>query len=100
MSGLGSAPRGAWSQKDAHKRPQCETPLRQFLDANGLSLRAFAERLGCSWRTVQNWSAGQVVPSLAYAYRIEEVTAGAVPMVSWLGTDIGKATYLAAGGKL
>jgi len=93
-------PRGAWSQRHVHLRPQCETPLRQWLDANGLSLRAFAVRLGCSWRTVQNWAAGQAMPSLPYAFRIEEVTAGAVPVASWLGTELGRASWLAVGGKL
>lgn len=92
--------RGPWSVKEAHKRPQCDTALRQFLDANGLSFRAFAARLGCSWRSIQNWASGQALPNLAYAFRIEEVTGGAVPACSFLGSDLGKAAWIAAGGTL
>lgn len=36
------------------------------------------------------WAHGRVLPSIVWAARIEEATDGAVPIASWLGTELAK----------
>ena len=37
------------------------------------------------------------MPSLVYAFRIDELTKGAVSPAMWLGTEVGRAAYAATG---
>lgn len=80
---------GAYS-KPTVQRPKCETPLRQWLDGNGISVLAFARRLNKATSHVRYWVDGQQVPSLVDAFRIERETQGGVPVASWMGTEIVK----------
>lgn len=88
------APRGAHSG-DVKNRPKGETLLAAWMEAQGMSVNRFKKMLGCHERTVRLWRDGRILPSLPYAYFIDEMTQGAVPVASWLGTDIGRAAYQA-----
>jgi DNA-binding XRE family transcriptional regulator len=79
------------------KRPHCPTPLAAWLRKMGSSAASFARLVGCNRRTAQLWVNGQCLPSLIYAYKIDEITRGEVPPASWLGTEIGKAEWEAKG---
>lgn len=85
--------RGAWSQPGCTKRPHCATPLREWLDANHMGVKRFAALIGANQRTVQLWSAGQVLPSLPWAFRIDAATKGAVSPGMWLGTELGRIAW-------
>lgn len=89
----GSKNRGAWGGKIAYKRPTCLTLLRQWLDEKGMTLDAFARLVGCNTNTAKYWRAGQTLPDIVYAFRIDEVTQGGVPVSSWMGTEIAEATW-------
>lgn len=60
---------------------------------SGTSKQTFANRVGVVRRTVDWWADGRVIPTLVAAFRIEQVTEGAVPVASWLGLDIGRALW-------
>lgn len=76
-----------------HLRPPELTLLRRWLDARGMSLTAFSRLIGCSRQAVQYWASGRVLPELAAALLIENVTRGYVPVSSWLGTAVGRAHW-------
>lgn len=56
--------------------------LRDYL-CNPGDLSALARKLNIEPTTLRRWKLGRV-PTLAYATAIEEATAGAVPVSSWL----------------
>ncbi len=39
---------------------------------------------------LKRWANGQSMPHIVYAFRVEQFTKGAVPVASWLATDIGR----------
>lgn len=86
---------GVYSPYEATRRPLCDTPLRTWLDKHGMSVQRFSRLIGCNYRTAQLWTAGQVIPSLVWAYRIDEVTKGEVAPSMWLGTDLGRHMWAA-----
>lgn len=57
--------------------------LRRWLDLEGLSQRALAERLGCSESLLWAWMSGRRRPSLDYAAAIDRISLGRVPMATW-----------------
>lgn len=60
---------------------------------SGYSSRTLAWNIGVTQRALLNVAYGHSMPSLVTAYKIEQVTEGAVPVESWLGTDIGRAQW-------
>lgn len=73
-----------------HRRPVCETRLQEYLTAHGISYDKFARTLGVNPLSVSHMANGRVIPRLVVAFKIEYVTAGAVPATSWLESQIGK----------
>ncbi len=57
--------------------------FRRYLKSTGTSLTKIAGQLNSSKGCVHDLLSGRRRPSLRLAYRIEEVTDGAVPMTSW-----------------
>jgi DNA-binding transcriptional regulator YdaS (Cro superfamily) len=79
-------------EKPSYRRrpPPSRTALALYLHANGITPYQFAQLVGRSPWQVGNWCRGQYLPSLVSAFRIERATKGAVPVASWLGTEIGR----------
>lgn len=77
------------------------TPLSVWMERNGLSVHSFSRIIRVRRSQLQRMARGVLVPTLACAARIEEVTRGEVPVVSWLGTPRARAEYemLWDGGK-
>lgn len=48
------------------------------------SVRAIGARIGITGAAVQHFTSGRHAPNLATAFRIEDVSGGAVPARSWL----------------
>ncbi len=92
-----AGPRGAFSNTDVSKRPTCPTPLRAWRGRNNVSIAGFAVLVGCNVRTAENWDTGRCLPSIVYAFKIEEVTGGEVAPSMWLGTENGRAAWAAIG---
>ena len=82
------------------RRPHCATPLRRWLDTHQMGVHKFAHLIGANPRTVQLWSAGQTLPSLAWAFRIDSATKGEVAPSMWLGTELGRVAWAATLHKL
>lgn len=61
----------------AHER------LRAWLDANQLTYRAAATRLGVSAATICNWTNGKWRPEWPARRRLAKATRGAVPVAAW-----------------
>jgi len=61
--------------------------LTDFIIASGEARRVWAERFGVSAGYLSDLERGKKTPSLEVAVRIERVTGGAVPAVSWIGED-------------
>jgi DNA-binding XRE family transcriptional regulator len=96
ISSMGGGDRGRLATKPEN-RPHCPTPLQKWLDKMGTSRASFARLLGANVRTVNLWANGQVMPSLTYAYKIDELTRGEVSPGSWLGTDLGRREWALRG---
>lgn len=71
-------------------RPTCDTPLRRWLEKEGLSAEQFAKHVGASFALVSRWADGRSIPHLVHAARVEMLTGGEVPAAAWLATEIGK----------
>lgn len=71
-----------------YSRPPQETPLRLWMEREGVYQTTLALALGVSQNAVQMWATGRVVPNLVVAFKIERYTRGAVPVSSWLGTKM------------
>lgn len=67
-----------------------EIPLRVWLDENGKTPYWIAKNLCVFPRIVGRWMAGQCIPDLVSAYKIERLTRGEIPVSSWLSTPLGK----------
>lgn len=72
-----------------------ETLLKKWLTLKGITYRDMAERVGVSHRSITYWCHGQQLPMLLPALKIEEVTEGKVPAVSWLSTLLGRTLWAA-----
>lgn len=72
------------------KRPKRPTPLSEWLLLKKMSKNQFAKRVGISLQCAQNIAVGRSLPGLIMAFKIERVTSGEVPAVSWLGTELGR----------
>lgn len=70
-----------------------ETPLRAWCERHDASILSVARRLRLSFSTVYNWFTGKRLPDLVNAFRLEKLTEGGVPAVSWLGTARGSTRY-------
>lgn len=95
----GTKPRGIYSGA-WQKRPISESPLQAYLKKHDVSRAEFSARVGASLMTVVAWCQGRVLPSLVYAYRIDEETGGEVSPAMWLGTELGRAAWKTIGGSL
>jgi hypothetical protein len=73
-----------------HLRPKSETALAEWVKATGESMFGLAKRLQRHPSQVRYWVDGQQLPSLIDAFLLERETAGAVPVASWLGTELAK----------
>jgi hypothetical protein len=82
------------------RRGKWDTRLNQWLKEVGMSRAAFCRKVGACDRIVQLWADGCSMPGLVFAYKIEEVTAGQVPVASWLGTEIGRRQWNALNKKI
>jgi hypothetical protein len=60
--------------------------LRQYLETHGLTLHAFAAKVGAHPVTVHEWAAGKAIPRRACMERIEAQTDGAVRPASFYAT--------------
>lgn len=78
-----------------HKRPTAETSLSTWLRARGINQYQFARMIGADERAVSFWACNQSLPTLIFAFRIEQVTQGGVPVSSWLGTALGRILWKA-----
>jgi transcriptional regulator with XRE-family HTH domain len=76
-------------------RPGTETPLFLWLRGQGLSVSAFAKAIGVDPKAAGYWINGRALPSLVNAFKVEKYTNGQVPVSSWLGTELGIATWRA-----
>jgi hypothetical protein len=70
-----------------------ETLLNRWMLKHGVTVRALALELGCCTQVVHYWRNGQQLPSLVYAFKLEQRTKGQVPVSSWLGTRVGKLAW-------
>lgn len=66
-----------------------DTPLALWLGEHGISPWEFAKTISADRKSVIGWARGTSIPSLIYAFRIEQATNGGVPAASWLGTKLG-----------
>jgi DNA-binding transcriptional regulator YiaG len=57
--------------------------LRLYLEANGVSVRDFADTAGLSERSLHHWLSGAGLPRIPAAHTIEQQTAGAVKVQLW-----------------
>lgn len=78
---------------DTRTRPKSETLLRKWMEETGHGTYTLGKELGIHPETVKFWADNQQLPTLVDAFRIEKLTAGAVPVASWLGTQLGKVTW-------
>lgn len=61
--------------------------LAAYLDRNGLSLRAFAEKVEAPVALVWRWRRGKGTPGNTYILAIDAATGGAVPASAWLKAE-------------
>jgi transcriptional regulator with XRE-family HTH domain len=69
------------------------TVLDDWRVSKGWSLELLSKKLGITLVSVKRWCRGQTIPSLPLAFWIEYVTKGGVPVVSWMGTRLGKSEF-------
>lgn len=74
----------------ANKRPQQHTTLHLWCKSHSISRDKFARLIGCSHKNVDYWCDGRTTPTLHFAFMIEKITEGGVPVETWLGTDLGR----------
>lgn len=79
--------------KHPYYRPVHPTLLDEWLKSRGIARAEFARLAGCNYKTVTYWCCGQALPDLVFAFIIDKVTSGGVPVSSWLGSEIGKLTW-------
>jgi len=65
--------------------PPRRNALRRFMDKNSIGIQQMADQLGVAHSVVWRWRAGERIPELRFAFKIEDLTMGAVPARSWLG---------------
>ena len=58
--------------------------FRAWLTSQPLSRESVAQLLGCSRQAVWALAQGRFAPSLALAFRIAELSEGAVPVGAWV----------------
>lgn len=61
--------------------------LKKYLDDNNETQSAFAVRAGVSGGSLSGWLSGKTAPDIYSAGKIEDATAGAVPVRSWERPD-------------
>lgn len=69
------------------------TLLEEYRVERGLTIDGLARQLGATRNAVRNWLLGSQLPSLPWAFRIDEMTDGEVTPSSWLGTKLGASVY-------
>ena len=90
---MARAPKHIYAALRIDRRPKDDTPLSLWLKQHQLSHFQLAARLRCDPKMVRYWASGRCIPGLVYAFRIEQETSGAVPVASWLGTELGRALW-------
>lgn len=66
--------------------------LREFRQAEKLTLQALAARLGVHFTTVQKWEAGERFPDARAIVRIEDMTGGRVRAASFVAARDARAS--------
>lgn len=61
--------------------------LREYAKQNGITQAALADALGIKQAAVSLIMAGKNRPSLEVAVKIERITKGSVPAISWIPDD-------------
>lgn len=61
--------------------------LREYRKARGIKQQDFAAQLGIHGGYLSNIEKGKETPGLRVAVKIERLTGGAVPAVSWVPED-------------
>lgn len=70
-----------------------------WLKANSMSRYGLAKVLQCDVKLVKLWSQGRCIPTLVYAFKVEQATKGGVPVSSWLGTPLGREMWNSVGNQ-
>lgn len=65
--------------------------LREYRQAEGMTLRTLGRRLGVHLTTVGKWETGVKLPSAAHLARIDEMTAGRVRAASFVAASKARA---------
>jgi transcriptional regulator with XRE-family HTH domain len=58
-------------------------PLSRWAKTHGIDRRQLAQMVGVSTVAIWGWIAGRRQPRIEHALRIQEITAGYVPVTSW-----------------
>lgn len=81
---------------DTWNRPDEKTMFAQWMESKRYTYKQVARTVGSSQRSVKYWAQGQSIPSLLFAFKIEQVSKGKVPVASWLGTALARAKWAAS----
>lgn len=64
--------------------------LKNYLQEYGIRINFFAKRVGVSAPTLSTWIHEKHIPTVIYAYKIEQITEGKVKLQDWITEDIKK----------
>lgn len=67
-----------------------ETDFSRWIERKGLPVASVANLVGVTPKTIYYWAAGYRVPDLVAAARIEHLTDGEVPALSFLTTKLAR----------
>lgn len=86
MDGLGGSAGRRRRVLETRPQPREATTFSRWIEKKNIPVAEVALRIGVSPKTVYYWAAGFRVPDLVSAFRVEEVTQGEVPAMSFLMT--------------
>jgi transcriptional regulator with XRE-family HTH domain len=79
----------ARTAKHSRGRPRKrETKLSRWIDASGMSRDDVAHELGVGRTYLDKLCRGQHLPGLEVAFRIEQLTGGAIAASDWIGAKL------------
>lgn len=70
-----------------------ETIFGNWIKHKNFTFGHVASLTGASIRSVKYWAHGQALPSLLFAFKIDQISQGKVPVASWMDTAIAKAKW-------
>lgn len=70
--------------------PKGTTPLLEWIGREKKSLSWLSREVGLTHLGLANIAYGKSLPNLVTAFKIEQATAGAVPVASWLGLPLAR----------